>query len=126
MDEVCWSRTSTKQECWSDWKHFGKAYFKPLLFRRGGGGFDNETVLAAGVKMVQVIRANQGLPTTPQRDKMYSKSRTSLAERTIQTVRVQGKCLIAFLEDKMKMKNPEGHVLHGWALVHAGWLLDSI
>ena len=60
--------------------------------------YDNEPVLSAGVNMTEVIRSNQGLPMTPQPGK---KSRTGLAERTIQTVRAQGKCLVAFLEDKM-------------------------
>ena len=73
--------------------------------------YDNEPVLSAGVKITQVIRANQGLPMTPQLGKMYSKVRTGLPERTIQTVRAQGKCLIAFLEDKMKMKIPDRHAL---------------
>jgi hypothetical protein len=81
-------------------------------------------VLAAGVKMAQVIRSNQGLPMVLQPGKMYSKSRTSLAERSIQTVRAQGKCLIAYIEDKMQMKLAEDHVLRGWAMVHAGWLLN--
>ena len=84
--------------------------------------YDNEPVLSAGVSMTHVIRSTQGLPMTPQPGKMYSKSRTSLAERTIQTVRTQGKCLVAFLEGKMQMKIPEDHVLRGWAMVHAGWL----
>ena len=61
---------------------------------------------------------------TPQPGKVYSKVRTSLAERTIQTVRTQGKCLIVFLEDKMKMNIPDGHALHGCIMVHAGWLLN--
>ena len=86
--------------------------------------YDNEPVLAAGVKMAQVIRSNQGLPMVLQPGKMYSKSRTSLAERSIQTVRAQGKCLIAYIEDKMEMKLAEDHVLRGWAMVHAGWLLN--
>jgi len=86
--------------------------------------YDNEPVLSAGVNMTEVIRSNQGLPMTPQPGKMYSKSRTGLAERTIQTVRAQGKCLVAVLEDKMQMKIPEDHVLRGWAMIHAGWLLN--
>ena len=53
--------------------------------------FGNEPVLAAGMRMAQNIRANHGLETIFQPGLMYSKSRTSLAERTIQTVRGQGK-----------------------------------
>ena len=86
--------------------------------------YDNEPVLSAGVKRTQVIRANQGLPTNLQPGKMYSKARTSLAERSIQTVRAQGKCLVAFLEDKMQMKIPDDHVLRAWAMVHGSWLLN--
>ena len=86
--------------------------------------YDNEPVLSAGVKMAQTIRANQGLPMVPQPGKMYAKGRTSLVERSIQTVRSQGKCLIAFLESKMQMKLPGADVLHGWAIVHAGWWLN--
>ena len=86
--------------------------------------YDNEPVLAAGVKMAQSIRASQGLPMNPQPGKMYSKARTSLAERSSQTVRSQGKCLIAYLEHKMEMKIAEDRALQGWAMVHAGWLLS--
>eukprot|EP00435_Cladocopium_sp_Y103_P043647 s2238_g12.t1 len=86
--------------------------------------FDNEPVLSAGVKMAQSIRAAQGLPLNPQPGKLYSKGRTSLAERSIQTVRSQAKCLIAFLEHKMALRIPESHVLQGWSFVHAAWLLN--
>lgn len=86
--------------------------------------YDNEPVLSAGVKMTQVIRANQGLPTVLQPGKMYSKARTRLAERSIQIVRAEGKCLVAFLEDKMQMKIPDDHVLRAWAMVHGSWLLN--
>eukprot|EP00435_Cladocopium_sp_Y103_P020525 s4238_g5.t1 len=86
--------------------------------------FDNEPVLSAGVKMAQSIRASQGLPMTPQPGKQYSKARTSLAERSIQTVRSQAKCLIAYLEYKMAIRIPETHVLQGWSIVHAAWLLN--
>ena len=56
--------------------------------------YDNEPVLSAGVKMTQVVRANQGLPTVLQPGKMYSKARTSLAERSIQTVRAQARKML--------------------------------
>ena len=88
--------------------------------------FDNEPVLAAGIKMAQAIRQSQGLPLTPQPGKMYEKSRTSLTERTIQTVRAQAKCLLAFLEGKMEMVIPEDHALRGWSVVHAGCLLNRL
>lgn len=74
--------------------------------------------------MAQSIRASQGqgLPINPRPGKMSSKSPTSLAERSVQTVRSQGKCLIAYLEHKMEMPIPEDHALQ-WAIVFAGWLL---
>ena len=86
--------------------------------------YDNEPVLAAGVMMAQSTRASQGLPMNLQPGKMYSKGRTNLAERSIQTARSQGKRLIAYLEHKMDMKIPEDHALQGWAMVHAGRLLN--
>eukprot|EP00435_Cladocopium_sp_Y103_P023304 s2901_g5.t1 len=86
--------------------------------------FDNEPVLSAGVKMAQTIRANQGLPLQPQPGRMYSKERTSLAERSIQTVRAQQKCLVAYLEFKIQAVIPESHPLRGWAMIHAAWLLN--
>ena len=60
----------------------------------------------------------------PQPGRMYSKERTSLAERSIQTVRAQQKCLMAYLEHKIGAAIPEEHVLRGWAMVHAAWLLN--
>ena len=86
--------------------------------------YDNEPVLAAGVKMAQTVRSSQGLPMLPQPGRMYSKERTSLAECSIQTVRAQQKCLMAYLEHKIGAAIPEEHVLRGWAMVHAAWLLN--
>eukprot|EP00435_Cladocopium_sp_Y103_P025443 s995_g6.t1 len=86
--------------------------------------FDNEPVLNAGVRMAQTIRANQGLPMVPQPGRMYSKERTSLAERSIHTVRAQQKCLVVYLEFKMQASIPEEHVLRAWAMILAGWLLN--
>jgi hypothetical protein len=86
--------------------------------------FDNEPVLAAGMRMAQNIRANHGLETILQPGLMYNKSRTSLAERTIQTVRGQGKTFIAYVEHKIAAKLPEEHPLHAWAMIHASWILN--
>ena len=86
--------------------------------------FDNEPVLAAGMKAAHQIRANQGLETILQPGLMYDKSRTSLAERTIQTVRAQGKCLIADVEGRIGAKFPKDHVMHAWAMIHGAWLLN--
>ena len=85
---------------------------------------DNEPVLAAGMKMAPNIRANHGLETIIQPGLMYSKSRTSLAERTIQTVRGQGKTFSAYVEYKVAAKLPERHPLHAWAMIHASWILN--
>ena len=86
--------------------------------------FDNEPFLAAGIKMAQTMRYSQGRPPTPQPGNIFEKSRTNLAERAIKTVRTQTKCLIAFLGAKMEMVIPEDHVIRGWAIVEAGWLVN--
>ena len=86
--------------------------------------FDNEPVLAAGMRSAQTIRAAQGLPTVLQPGQLYGKGRTSLAERSIQTVRAQGKCLMTHLEDKMRVKFPSEHPLRAWAVIHGAWLLN--
>ena len=78
--------------------------------------FDNEPVLAAGAKMTKLIRSNNGLHTILAAGKFYDKSRTSLAERTIQTVRAQGKTLLSHIEDRAKVSFGETSVLHSWAL----------
>ena len=86
--------------------------------------FDNEPVLAAGMRVAQNIRAAQGLVTVLQPGQMYGKARTALAERSIQTVRAQGKCLMTFLEEKMRVCFPPDHVLRGWSVLHGAWLLN--
>ena len=86
--------------------------------------YDNEPVLAAGARMTKLIRSNNGLHTILTAGKFYDKSRTSLAERTIQTVRAQGKTLLSHIEDRAKIAFKETSVLHSWALMHASWLLN--
>ena len=86
--------------------------------------YDNEPVLAAGMRVAQTIRAAQGLETILQLGHMYGKARTALAERSIQTVRAQGKALMVHLEEKMKIKFPAEHPLRGWAVIHGAWLLN--
>ena len=85
---------------------------------------DNENVLVAGVNQAKVMRNKVGATLIPQFGKNYSKGRTAMAERAIQTVRNQGKTLIHCLEDFAKIKLPEKHVLHSWSYFHAGWLLN--
>jgi len=46
---------------------------------------------------------------------MYGKSRTSLAERTIQSVRGQGKTFISYVEHKIAANLLEDYLLHAWA-----------
>ena len=86
--------------------------------------FDNEPVLAAGARMTKLIRSNNGLHTILQAGKFYDKSRTSLAERYIQTVRAQAKTIISHVQDRAKIVFDEQHVLQSWALIHACWLLN--
>lgn len=85
---------------------------------------DNENVLVAGVNHAKTLRNKVGATLIPQFGKNYSKGRTAMAERAIQTVRNQGKTLIHCLEDFAKVKLPEKHVLHSWSYLHAGWLLN--
>ena len=70
------------------------------------GLLSTELALAAGMRVAQKIRAAQGLETLLQPGQMYGKSRTALAERSIQTVRAQGKCLMVHLEEKMRVRFP--------------------
>ena len=86
--------------------------------------YDNEPVLAAGMRVAQTIRSAQGLETILQPNKMYHKGRTALAERSIQSVRSQGKCLMIHVENKTKVAYPADHPLRAWAVLHAAWLLN--
>jgi len=86
--------------------------------------YDNELVLAAGMTVAQTIRAAQGLKTVLQPGQMHGKSRTSLAERSIQTVRSQGKALMVHLDEKLRVKFPAEHPLRGWSVIHGAWLLN--
>ena len=54
---------------------------------------DNENVSVAGVNQAKVMRNKVGATLIPQFGKNYSKGRTAMAERAIQTVRNQGKTL---------------------------------
>ena len=51
--------------------------------------FDNEPVLAAGMRVAHTIRAGQGPETVLRPGQMYGKSRTCRAEKSIQTARSQ-------------------------------------
>jgi len=86
--------------------------------------YGNEPVLAAGMRVAQTIRAAHGLETVLQPRQVYGKTRTSLAERSIQTVRAQGKALMVHLEDKMRVKFPAEHPLRGWSVIHGACVLN--
>ena len=86
--------------------------------------FDQEPVLAAGARVAKAIRSNNGCQTLLQPGKPYDKSRTALAERSVQTVRGQQKTLMSFVEEQTKCSFGEEHVLRSWAMTHAAWLLN--
>ena len=85
---------------------------------------DNEPVLVAGVTFCKTARARAGLGTIVSPNKAYDKSRTSIAERFVQTIRGIQKTLISQLEDHIEASVPEGHPLIQWAAMHAAWLYD--
>ena len=85
---------------------------------------DNEPVLVAGMEFCKEVRLRLGLSTVVTRNKNYDKSRTSTAERMIQTVRNLQKTLIHQLEDEIQCKIPVGHCLRYWATVHSAWLYN--
>ena len=60
-------------------------------------------------------QTNHGSEIFLQPGLMYGKSRTSLAERAIQTVPGHGKTFISYVEHKIAAKFPEDHPLHAWA-----------
>ena len=65
---------------------------------------DNEPVLAAGVRLARDIRTRNGLETMVTCGKAYDKGRMSAAERYIRTIRNQAKCIISYVEEKVKVK----------------------
>ena len=79
--------------------------------------FDNEPVLAAGMRVAQTIRAAQGLETVFQPGHMYGKARTAFAEMSIQIVRAQRKALMVHLEENMRVRFPAEHPLRGWSVI---------
>ena len=85
---------------------------------------DQERVLVSGAELVRATRARLSLETQLVVGKAFSKGRTAMAERCIQTIRNQQKTLSAYVEDRVKMKLPDEHAIHSWAAVHASWLLN--
>ena len=82
---------------------------------------DNEPVLVAGMDWWK-IRLRLGLSTILTTNKHYDKSRTSVAECMVQSVRNLQKTLILQLEESMGCRLPGGHSLRYWGIVHAAWL----
>ena len=86
--------------------------------------FDNEPVLVAGANFCKSVRAKSELTTHLTANKVGDKSRTSMAERFVQTVRGIQKTLICQLEGEMKVVVPDGHPIVQWAAMHAAWLYN--
>eukprot|EP00434_Breviolum_minutum_P036030 symbB.v1.2.031909.t1/scaffold3757.1/size50859/1 len=61
---------------------------------------DNEPVLAAGVKLTKDIRTRNGLETI-------------------------AKCIVSFVEEKVKVKIPPDAMLQAWAFQHGAWLVNK-
>ena len=85
--------------------------------------YDNEPVLAAGMRVAQTIRSAQGLETILQPNKMYHKGRTAL-QRGQSSLYGRKKCLMIHVENKTKVAYPTDHPLRAWAVLHAAWLLN--
>ena len=84
-------------------------------------GAYNEHVL---VEFFKQVRARQGFSTTVTTNRNHSKDRTSICERTIQTVRNLQKTLVIQLEESVKRKIPQGHAVLYLAAMHSTWLYN--
>ena len=85
---------------------------------------DNEPVLAAGMRFCQRTRATLGLQTILTWNRTYEKTRTSVAERFVQTVRGLQKTLTAHLESSIQATIPTGHPMVQWAAMHSAWIYN--
>ncbi len=85
---------------------------------------DNEPVVNAAVQQAQLLRNQAGLKLIDQRAKNFDKGRTSVAERAIQTLRCQSKTPICALEDQVRVKFEDKHVIRQWSMMHAAWLIN--
>ena len=86
--------------------------------------FDNEPVLVDDVSFRKAARAKAGLGTIVSPNKSYDKGRTSIAERSVQTVRGIQKTLNGQIKDHIEATSPDGHPLIQWAAMHSAWLYD--
>ena len=85
---------------------------------------DNEPVLAAGMRFCQRTRQTLGMETILTWNRTYEKTRTSIAERFVQTVRGLQKTLLSHLESAIQATIPAGHPVIQWAAMHASWLYN--
>jgi len=85
---------------------------------------DNEPVLAAGMRFCQKTRAALGLQIILTWNRTYEKTRASVAERFVQTVRGLQKTLISHLESAIQATIPAGHPMCQWAAMHSAWIYD--
>ena len=83
---------------------------------------DNEPVLVAGMKFCQRARQQLGLETILTFSRTYEKTRTSVAERFVQTVRGLQKTLVSHLEASIQAAIPAGHPMIQWAAMHSAWI----
>lgn len=81
---------------------------------------DNQNVLVAGMDFCRDVRLRMGSKTIVTTNKNYDKSRTSTAEKMIQSS--LQRTLILQLESDIKCKIPGGHCLRYCAVMHAAWL----
>ena len=88
---------------------------------------DNEPVLVAGMKFCQRARQQLGLETILTFNRTYEKTRTSVAERFVQTVRGLQKTLVSHLEASIKAAIPAGHpMIHGQQCILRGFTVVSM
>ena len=85
---------------------------------------DNEPVLAAGMRFCQRTRQTLGMETILTWNRTYEKTRTSIAERSVQTVRGLQKTLLSHLESAIQATIPAGHPVIQWAAMHASWIYN--
>lgn len=85
---------------------------------------DNEPSLVTGLEMCKQIRATMGLQTNILLNPNYSKQRTAIAERMVQTIRNLGKTLVAQVEDSIGCTLEGTHPLIYWAMSHASWIYN--
>ena len=83
---------------------------------------DNEPVLAGGMRFCQKTRAALGLQKILTWNRTYEKTRASVAERFVQTVRGLQKTLILHLESAIQATIPAGHPTSQWAAMHSAWI----